>query len=43
MSVLAPWPWYIAELAGMALVLILIFYAPFFIWDRGRNRSPATP
>lgn len=32
----APWPWYIAELAGVAVVLILIFYAPFFIWDRAR-------
>lgn len=42
MSVLAPWPWYIAELAAMAIVLILIFYAPFFIRDRVASpRQPA--
>ncbi|HEY8948009.1 MAG TPA: TIGR02206 family membrane protein [Rhizomicrobium sp.] len=43
MSALAPWPWYIAELAGMAIVLILFFYAPFFIWDRAKSHSPASP
>ncbi|HEY7976893.1 MAG TPA: TIGR02206 family membrane protein [Rhizomicrobium sp.] len=41
MDALAPWPWYIAELAGMAFVLILIFYAPFFIRDRFASPSPA--
>jgi hypothetical integral membrane protein (TIGR02206 family) len=38
MSALAPWPWYIGELAVMAIVLILFFYAPFFILDRARAK-----
>jgi hypothetical integral membrane protein (TIGR02206 family) len=42
MNGLAPWPWYIAELAGLALVLILIWYLPWLIADRTRaERSQA--
>lgn len=42
MNALAPWPWYIAELAGLALVLILIWYLPWLIADRTRaERSQA--
>jgi len=38
LDLLSPWPWYIAELVPIALVLILILYAPFFIADRLRKR-----
>lgn len=34
LDVLAPWPWYLPELAVAALVLMAVFYAPFFIRDR---------
>ena len=34
LDLLAPWPWYIAELIPIGIVLILILYAPFFIADR---------
>ncbi|HEY2034044.1 MAG TPA: TIGR02206 family membrane protein [Rhizomicrobium sp.] len=39
LDALAPWPWYIAELAGLAIVLILLFYAPFFVWDRIKSKA----
>ncbi len=39
LDVLAPWPWYIGELAVLALLSILIYYAPFFVADRMRARS----
>ena len=36
LDALAPWPWYIGELMVLGIVLILICYAPFFVWDRIR-------
>ena len=39
LDLLAPWPWYIAELVPIALVFILILYSPFFIADLVR-RNP---
>lgn len=38
LDMLAPWPWYIAELVPIALVFILVLYAPFFVADRLRRR-----
>ncbi|MBV9991768.1 MAG: TIGR02206 family membrane protein [Alphaproteobacteria bacterium] len=38
LDLLSPWPWYIAELVPIALVFILILYAPFFVADRLRRR-----
>jgi uncharacterized membrane protein YwaF len=40
MNALAPWPWYIGEMVLIGIVLILVFYAPFFIWDRARTARP---
>jgi len=40
LDLLAPWPWYIAELVPIALVFILVLYAPFFVADRLRRRHP---
>ena len=36
MDVLGPWPWYIASLAGLAIVFVLVLYLPFWIADRIR-------
>jgi hypothetical integral membrane protein (TIGR02206 family) len=33
---MAPWPFYIAQLAVLAIVFCLIYYSPFFIIDRLR-------
>ncbi len=41
MNALAPWPWYIGELVVIGALLILIFYAPFFIRDRAASRRQA--
>jgi hypothetical integral membrane protein (TIGR02206 family) len=38
LDLLSPWPWYIAELVPIALVFILVLYAPFLIADRLRKR-----
>lgn len=35
---MAPWPFYIAQLAVLAVALTLLCYAPFFIVDRLRRR-----
>lgn len=35
---MAPWPFYIAQLAALAVALTLLCYAPFFIADRLRAR-----
>ena len=37
LDLLSPWPWYIAELVPIGLVLILILYTPFFLADRIRQ------
>ncbi len=34
LDLLAPWPWYLPELALAALVFMAIVYAPFFLKDR---------
>lgn len=34
---MAPWPFYIAQLAALAVALVMILYAPFFILDRLRR------
>ena len=39
LSVLGPWPWYIASAAGIALVLLLILDVPF----RPARRRPSRP
>lgn len=38
LDALAPWPWYIAELAVLGIVSVLIWYMPWFIVDRIRAR-----
>ncbi len=35
---MAPWPFYIAEVALLAIASCLIYYAPFFIIDRLQSR-----
>jgi hypothetical integral membrane protein (TIGR02206 family) len=35
---LAPWPYYLAQLALLAILSCLIYYAPFFIIDRLRAK-----
>ena len=35
---MAPWPFYIAELALLAILSCLVYYLPFFIMDRLRPR-----
>ncbi len=41
MDILSPWPWYIPELVLIGIVSLLLYYAPFFVWDalRGRRRA----
>lgn len=36
-AVLAPWPWYIAELVPIGIVSALACYAPFFVADKFRG------
>lgn len=36
---MAPWPWYIGELAVLSLISIIVYYAPFFMADRLRVRA----
>ena len=38
LDALAPWPWYIAELAVLGIVSVLIWYMPWFIVDRIQAR-----
>lgn len=35
---LAPWPYYIVQLATLAIASTLLYYAPFFIIDRLKRR-----
>ncbi len=40
---LAPWPWYILEMEGIALVIFALLYLPYFIKDlRVRRQAVAT-
>jgi hypothetical integral membrane protein (TIGR02206 family) len=36
MDHLGPWPWYLVAMQGLALVFMLIYYAPWWIRDRVR-------
>jgi hypothetical integral membrane protein (TIGR02206 family) len=38
LDLLAPWPWYVAELVPIGMALVLVLYAPFFVADRLRRR-----
>ncbi len=35
---LGPWPWYIGSLVILAVVKFYIYYSPFWLMDRWRNR-----
>ena len=35
---MAPWPFYIAQLALLAILSCLVYYLPFFIMDQLRPR-----
>ncbi len=37
---LSPWPWYLPELAVVALVFMAFAYAPFFVLDWSSSREP---
>jgi|SRR5215469_13320314 len=40
LDLMGPWPIYIAELAGLGILYVLVLYAPFFVADRlGRRRT----
>ncbi|HEY2447003.1 MAG TPA: TIGR02206 family membrane protein [Rhizomicrobium sp.] len=40
LDVMGPWPVYIAEIAGVAILLVLILYSPFFVADALKKRGP---
>lgn len=42
LDVLAPWPWYIWQLALIGFGSLLIYYAPFFLIDRLRKQKRVT-
>jgi hypothetical integral membrane protein (TIGR02206 family) len=39
LDALAPWPWYIAELAVLGIASVLIWYMPWYVADRVRART----
>jgi hypothetical integral membrane protein (TIGR02206 family) len=39
LDLLAPWPWYIGELAVLGALSILLYYAPFYFADRLKRRG----
>ncbi len=39
LTLLAPWPWYIAQLVAIGMVSILIYYLPFALMDGLRKRG----
>ncbi|HTO39708.1 MAG TPA: hypothetical protein VL026_01930, partial [Rhizomicrobium sp.] len=43
LDVLAPWPWYIGQLALIGLCSLLLYYAPFFLADRLRKQKKIAP
>ena len=43
LDAMPPWPWYIGVLIAMGLASTLIYYAPFFVADRIRERRAAQP
>jgi uncharacterized membrane protein YwaF len=41
---MAPWPWYIAQLALLGVLSVLVYYSPFYFADRLRQgQSPHPP
>jgi len=40
-SVLSPWPWYLLELAGIVLVVLVLLYVPFRLLRGGVDLAPA--
>jgi hypothetical integral membrane protein (TIGR02206 family) len=38
LDAMGPWPIYIAELAGVGILYVLVLYAPFFVADRLKRR-----
>jgi hypothetical integral membrane protein (TIGR02206 family) len=43
LDAMGPWPVYIAGLAGLAILYVLVLYLPFFIADRRAQRRRQTP
>jgi hypothetical integral membrane protein (TIGR02206 family) len=39
---LAPWPWYIGELVAIGLLSVVLYYAPFWLFDRFRRPKTST-
>ncbi len=39
LDLLAPWPWYIAELFGIGVAFVIVLYAPWFLYDRLKRRA----
>jgi hypothetical integral membrane protein (TIGR02206 family) len=39
LDLMGPWPIYIAEVAGLGVVLVLTLYSPFYIADTMTNRK----
>lgn len=38
LDLFSPWPWYLPELAATGILLMGVFYLPFFLRDRAENR-----
>jgi uncharacterized membrane protein YwaF len=34
LDAMAPWPWYIVELAVLGVISVLVYYSPFYFADR---------
>lgn len=43
LDAMAPWPWYIAELAVFGVISVLIYYSPFYFADRLRQSRSSGP
>jgi len=39
-DMLAPWPWYIGQLALIGLASVFVYYAPFYLADSLNRRAP---
>ncbi|HEY1612789.1 MAG TPA: TIGR02206 family membrane protein [Rhizomicrobium sp.] len=42
LDLMAPWPFYIGEMAALGVVLVIVLYLPFFVFDRWRGNSAST-
>ncbi|MCR4435841.1 MAG: TIGR02206 family membrane protein [Clostridiales bacterium] len=40
---LSPWPWYVAELEALGVIIFFILYLPFLLKDMAGSRSTAFP